>query len=84
MSNSSRTSRDPRRRTQPASSYQQPHSVVRPEEVDVLLKRIRDFEEQAGTECQVLATVKACVTWMDAKAEQSLRLADELKDKVAR
>ena len=33
-------SRDPRKRTQPAFSFQQPHSVVRPEDVDALLKKL--------------------------------------------
>ena len=55
---------------------------MRPADIEALLKNIRDLEDQAGTERQVIATVKACVAWMDTKAEQSLCLADELKDKV--
>ena len=68
--------RDPRMRNQQAPS-------IRPEDIDALLARIRVLEDQCRTERQVLATVSACVTWMENKAENTLRLADELKEKVA-
>ena len=77
-------SRNLRRRTQPASSFQQPHSVVRPEDVDALLKKIRDLEEQAGTQRQVIGAIKAGLLWMDAKAAETRHLADYLKHQAVR
>ena len=52
--------------------------------MDALLKKIRDLEEQAGTQRQVIDAVKAGVPWMDVKAEETLCLADDFKDQVVR
>ena len=45
---------------------------MRTEDVDALLKDIRDLEEQAGYQRQAIGAIKAGVSWMDAKAAETL------------
>ena len=68
----SRASRDPR--------LNRPTS----QDVDALLRRIRQLEEQILTQKQVISTAQSALTWLQATTEDGLRHAADLKETVAK
>ena len=49
-----------------------------------MLDRIRTLEDQATTQRNVVATAKACIQWLEAKTDSTLRMSSEVEVQVLR